>query len=207
MTEKWLTLSEAAQALGVHPSTVRSWADQGGLPTHRTRGGHRRFRQSDIELWIEAQRVNGPEETGQLLNSAIRRVRLRIGEGALGEEYWYQKLNDEARDQYRRTSRSLVLGLNALFSEDEAGAAAEARALGHAYSAIGRRHGLNSVEAVHAFLFFRTALLDSVLSVYEDAAVGSPLAWGQTLRRINEFTDQIMIKLLENYHAFERGNA
>lgn len=206
MNENWLTLSEAAQVLGVHPSTVRSWADQGGLPVHRTQGGHRRFRKADIELWMEAQRVDGPEKSGRLLNSAIRRVRLRIEEGALKEESWYQKLDDDARDQYRRASRSLILGLNSLFAADEASAAAEARALGHAYSAIGRRHGLNSVEAAHAFLFFRNALFDSVMSVYEDAAVGSPVAWGETLRKINEFTDWIMLKLLENYHAYERGN-
>ena len=36
---EWLSLSDAAEYLGVHPSTVRAWADKGDLPVHRTAGG------------------------------------------------------------------------------------------------------------------------------------------------------------------------
>ena len=58
MVSEWLSLSEVAEMLGVHPSTVRSWADQGRLPTHRTEGGHRRFRRADVELWLHSQKNN-----------------------------------------------------------------------------------------------------------------------------------------------------
>ena len=51
MTGEWLSLSEVAKVLGVHPSTVRNWADQGQVPVHRTTGGHRRFKKSEVELW------------------------------------------------------------------------------------------------------------------------------------------------------------
>jgi excisionase family DNA binding protein len=34
MPGDWLSLSEIATELGVHPSTVRNWADQGDLPVH-----------------------------------------------------------------------------------------------------------------------------------------------------------------------------
>ena len=44
MNDEWLSLSDAAKLLGVHPSTVRLWSDKGVLPTHRTSGGHRRYR-------------------------------------------------------------------------------------------------------------------------------------------------------------------
>ena len=39
----WLTLSEAAEQLGVHPTTLRRWADNGDIPVSVTPGGHRRF--------------------------------------------------------------------------------------------------------------------------------------------------------------------
>ena len=60
MTNEWLNLSEAAEILGVHPSTVRLWADQGRLPVHRTQGGHRRFKRQEVELWTQSQRLETP---------------------------------------------------------------------------------------------------------------------------------------------------
>lgn len=43
-----LSTSEAASLLGVHPSTVKRWSDQGALGSSRTRGGHRRFALRDV---------------------------------------------------------------------------------------------------------------------------------------------------------------
>jgi excisionase family DNA binding protein len=202
----WLSLSEVSKIIGVHPSTVRKWADQGGIPVQRTKGRHRRFRRSDIDLWMQAQQENQEDDTGIMLQNAIRRVRLQISDGRMETENWYQKLGPPAIEQYRAISRSLVLSLSSVLSADRELAESEARGLGYEYASIGRRHGLNSVEAVHAFLFFRNALLDSLLKVYETAAIGSPQAWGNMLRKINTFTDQIMINLLENYAVYNQGN-
>ena len=207
MSGDWLSLSEVAKILGVHPSTVRNWADQGNLPVHRTQGGHRRFQRGDIELWMQARRANGPEDTQIMLHNAFRRVRLQISDGRMEDEAWYQKLDDGARQQYRKTSRNLVMGLAANLASDHQIATAEARALGYQYASLGRRYGLSGVEAVHAFLFFRNALLDSMLTVYESAAIGSPKAWAEMLRNINAFTDQIMLTLLENYATYERDSS
>ena len=49
MPGNWLTLTEVSELLGIHPSTVRNWADQGVLPVHRTQGGHRRFMRAELE--------------------------------------------------------------------------------------------------------------------------------------------------------------
>jgi hypothetical protein len=184
---------------------VRNWANTGAIPVHRTKGGHRRFRRSEIELWLQSQRLSSPEDKSRLLASAIRRVRIQISEGTLEQEGWYLKLEDEARDQYRRTSRTLIQGLTAEFAGDGGQAPAEARALGLQYASLGSRYKLSEVEAVHAFLFFRSALLDSALSVFEESAVRSPDAWGDMIRRINRFTDRVMLALLENYGGRDRG--
>jgi len=205
MSGEWLSLSEVAKVLGVHPSTVRNWADRGQIPVHRTTGGHRRFKLSEIELWQQTQRKNGPNEAQLVIQSALKRTRFHITEGHLQAENWYQKLDEDARSQYRLSGRNLMQGLLAYLSADGSEAEAEARSLGYEYATRGRRHGLNLLDATQAFLFFRNTLLDAMLSVYEAASVSSSQAWSDMFRKINAFTDGILVTLLETYEAFERG--
>ena len=47
--ERMLSLKEAAERLGVHPATLRRWADRGDVEVRLTAGGHRRFPLSEIE--------------------------------------------------------------------------------------------------------------------------------------------------------------
>ncbi len=202
MSDDWLSLSEAAELLGVHPSTVRNWANDGRLPVHRTQGGHRRFRQSEVELWMQSQRVDGPKEARLVVKSALMRTRFQISEGRLEAEQWYQKLDQPARDQYRRTGRALLQGLTAYLASERDRGESEARALGYEYASIARRQGLSSVDATDAFLFFRKLLLESMMAVFEAAAISSPEAWGDMLRKINAFTDQVLLTLLETLEAF-----
>jgi excisionase family DNA binding protein len=56
-----LTASEAAALLGVSVATVRGWADQGRLPSHRTVGGHRRFELDQLREWLSGRGASAPE--------------------------------------------------------------------------------------------------------------------------------------------------
>jgi excisionase family DNA binding protein len=49
---QWMTLSEASRHLGVAQVTIRRWADSGKLPVFKTPGGHRRFRQDDLDAFM-----------------------------------------------------------------------------------------------------------------------------------------------------------
>jgi excisionase family DNA binding protein len=51
-----LSTSDAANLLGLHPSSVKRWADQGKLESERTSGGHRRFR---LERLVQGARELG----------------------------------------------------------------------------------------------------------------------------------------------------
>lgn len=206
MSEDWLSLSEAAAVLGVHPGTVRNWSNQGLLPVHRTQGGHRRYRRSEVVLWMQSRDADRPLDASLVVRNALRNIRFRISEGRLEAEDWYKKLDDEAREQYRVSGRNMLNGLMSYLNSDEGKAAAEAQVLGFEYASRGWRCGLDNVEATHAFLFFRNVLIESMLNVYEAAGVQSPYAWSDMFRRVNNFTDQIMITLLETYRAFQRPN-
>ena len=206
MTDDWLNLSEVASMLGVHPSTVRSWSDQGHLPAHRTQGGHRRFRRNEVELWIQTHRNEGVDEGHLVMQAALQNIRVQVSEGTLENESWYQKLDEEARIQYRRSGRALLQGLMDALATDGDYDTSEARSLGFEYASRGWRRGLSAAEASRAFLFFRNVLLEAMLSTYEEATIQSPKAWSEIFRKIYQVTDQIQIVLLETYEAYQKGN-
>lgn len=206
MPTEWLSLSKAAALLGVHPGTVRSWSDQGVLPVHRTKGGHRRYRREEIELWLQSQRATGKNGFDLMMQNALRNTRYQISEGRLNQEAWYNKLDEEARDQYRQSGREMLRGMIGYVGSNGEIAESEARSLGYEYASRARRYGLSMVEAANAFLFFRNVLWESMLAVYEAAAVRSPNAWSELLRKVNIFTDRILITLLETYETYQRNN-
>ena len=49
VSEELITTTEAARVLGVGPSTVKRWADDGLLACVRTAGGHRRFVSDEVQ--------------------------------------------------------------------------------------------------------------------------------------------------------------
>ncbi len=206
MAEEWLSLSEVASLLGVHPSTVRSWSDQGHLPAHRTQGGHRRFRRREVELWIQSHREEGLDEGHLVVQAALKNIRVKVSEGRLESEGWYEKMDEDARNQYRHSGRALLQGLLESLAAEGEYDNSEARSLGFEYASRGWRQGLTAAEASLAFLFFRNVLLEAMLTVYEESSIQTPKAWSDIFRKIYRFTDRIQITLLETYDAYQRGN-
>ena len=64
---EWLTLGQAARFLGVAQSTIRKWSDQGRVPAFYTPGGHRRYRRSDLETFVERSGPVGKPREGPLI--------------------------------------------------------------------------------------------------------------------------------------------
>jgi excisionase family DNA binding protein len=63
----WLTLGQAAKYLGVAQSTIRKWSDQKKLPAFYTPGGHRRYRRSDLDVFLERSGPGGTSRGGPLV--------------------------------------------------------------------------------------------------------------------------------------------
>jgi len=205
MSTDWLSLSAAASVLGVHPSTVRVWADQGRLPYLRTQGGHRRFRRQDLEIWQRTQQNNGSLQIDNLAQEALKRMRFEMSGAHLEDAVWYKKLDNEARDQYRISGRSLLMGLVSYLMSEGTEMDSEARSLGYEYASRGWGCGLSIVEAVDAFLFFRNLLVESILKFYENAGVRSSNSWADMVRKIGNFTDLILVTLLDTYEGYQKG--
>jgi MerR family transcriptional regulator/heat shock protein HspR len=69
-----LTMSQAAELLGVQAAFLRSLDSAGVLHPHRSSGGHRRYSRHQLEL---AARVRGLLDEGHLLGSAQVIVQLQ----------------------------------------------------------------------------------------------------------------------------------
>src|SRR3954462_1419440 len=63
-TADWLTLGQAAKYLGVAQSTIRKWSDLGRVPAFYTPGGHRRYRRSALDAFLERSGPGGRTRSG-----------------------------------------------------------------------------------------------------------------------------------------------
>ena len=103
----WLSTSQAAAYLGVHPNTIRRWADDGKLTAMVTPGGHRRFSQEDLRAFEWRQRQEAHSELGANWTShALSITRSEIA--TTSDASWLQAYDDAARREQRDLGRRLL---------------------------------------------------------------------------------------------------
>ena len=200
--DEWLSLRAAAEMLGMHPATVRLWADRNELPSRRTSGGHRRFRRSDIEARLRHEAERRPGPAAQLLvQSVLGRVRFAFTDGTLNTLPWYEHFDDSAREAYRRLGRQVLeLLLHALSDGTSAEELrSEAIRLGMEYGSITRASHVPVADAVRAFLYFRSLVDESVLQLTEVQGVRDhqDIPWAESLYQIQALTNEILPALIE----------
>ncbi|MBP7997878.1 MAG: helix-turn-helix domain-containing protein [Chloroflexi bacterium] len=199
MTNDLLNLSEAAELLGVHPATVRAWADRGEIPMHKTAGGHRRFRRD--ELPIKAAATTRSQQTGiqLVVQNTVGRARLELTEGRLAEEGWYQQLDAAARQQLRHLAHHLLHLVTQYLNSDDPLTLTEARQVGVAYEQLGRACGLSLTDTVRAYLFFREFLSQTIYDMIEATGPQSPTDWGFIQRQVTTFTNEVLLALIDSH--------
>jgi excisionase family DNA binding protein len=61
MTERWLSVEEIANHLGVSKDTIYAWRDKKGLPAHRI-GRFWKFKTVEVDTWvIDGDAADKPE--------------------------------------------------------------------------------------------------------------------------------------------------
>ena len=202
--DEWLSLRQVADMLGIHPATVRLWADRNELPSRRTNGGHRRFRRVDIEARLHQEAEKKPHPAAQLLvQSVLGRVRFAFTDGTLSTLPWYQHFDEASREAYRKLGRRMLeLLLHALTTNtftDEL--RQEAIQLGREYGSITCNSHVSLADAVRAFLYFRDIVDDSVIQLAEVRGSGirdtQDLPWAESLRQIQSLTNEVLPALIE----------
>lgn len=202
--DEWLNLSEAARFLGVHPSTVRLWADKGDIPTQRTSGGHRRFRRVDLDGWAASRRRGTSPGAVLMVQAAMGRARMEMTEGQLSRLPWFSKMSETARAAHRDASHKL-LGLlkrylAAAIPEERELLLGQARQMGRDYFRLSRESQLTLSESLRAFLYFRDFLTESVMQLAEASSPNQPESLADLYRHTAQFTNEVLVALVA---AFE----
>ena len=107
---EWLTLGQAAKYLGVAQSTMRKWSDLGRVSAFYTPGGHRRYRRSDLDQFLDR---SGP--TSAASSSTRGPLVLIVDDDERLREY--VRVNLEAEGYFVREAGSAEEALSALGQE------------------------------------------------------------------------------------------
>ncbi len=200
----WLNLGEAADLLGVHPSTVRLWSDRGELHAHRTPGKHRRFLRSEVETWAAMRREEVPPSIGRIIvENALNQTRIQMASGKFGNATWYQHLDDRRKAEHREIGRRLMRVILEYIDNENAATMEKGEVIGREYERLGREANLTLSETANIFLYFRDFLYESVIETYQTSHQRNAHEWIHIHQRIAIFTNAVLIALLEA-HRCER---
>jgi excisionase family DNA binding protein len=197
----WLSLSEAADLLGVYPGTLRRWSDDGEIRCTRTPGGHRRFLEEDIQSFLEArEHPASPGTPDVYVQTLLTQTRHDMSSEHIETQRWHAAFDEQDREA-RRESGRVLLGLAFQYTLRTTGREAileQARRIGNEYGQDAINRGLSLVNMVRAFFFFRETLIRSTrpgLSTRgqydaEDVHIH---------RSLREFLDHVLFAALEGY--------
>lgn len=199
-TSEWVSLRQAADLLGVHPATVRNWADKGDIHSRRTPGGHRRFRKTDLTQYAETQGELQPLEVQVIIQNALGQTRMDIGGGTLSHETWYAAMSETTRGTLRDQGRRVLESLRGYLA---AGAPdnrlVDAIRLGKDYAAILDKDGLSLPQAVRGFFYFSDFVTNAILTWSELNVPRSATEWANLLRQVNTFINTMLLSIIEYY--------
>ncbi len=199
---EWLTLKEASAMLGVHPATLRTWADDGHIRIFRTPGGHRRFLRSDIEAMIAPAGAGTPPALigDHLASTAVARARQDLSRLKSSSETWLGAFDEVERETWRESGRRLI-GLAIQYVARRQGRQVmvdEARKIGYTYGHMCAARAVPLSGMVRAFFFFR----ESVLKATRPGMVGRGQydeEEARIHREMRQFLDEAFYAMLDTY--------
>ena len=199
---EWVSLRKAADILGVHPATVRNWAEGGKLPYRRTAGGHRRFNVQDLQFYAQSQGDIQPLELQVIIQNALGQTRMQVGASQLDEAPWYAAMGAESKQQLRQQGRRVLEAIRDYVAAGapDAGLSSAIR-LGKDYATRLVADGLSLAEALRGFTYFSELVLNSILTWTEVAQPNSSSEWSTLLRQVNTFMNAMLLSIVEYYET------
>ena len=198
---EWLRLSEAAEYLGVHFTTLRRWADAGQIPCMKTPGGRRRFLKSELDSFLQRSKEGGPKKQFLLPKETAQPEIIReIRQLGLRDEPWYAQISPEHQQLMAQSGRRLIGSLMQFASRDENRELylLQGKKLAKDYGALCRESGLTEIQTMKAFVNIRHSIVDSLCEAGMVVQDSGEDTW-RIYRRVNYFLDAVMLTILETF--------
>ncbi|HEY86337.1 MAG TPA: excisionase family DNA-binding protein [Chloroflexi bacterium] len=197
---KLLSITRVAKILGAHPLTLRSWAEKGYIPHYKTPGGHRRFKERDLEAFLSEMNQSGATPTPEsLAHQAIQReISAPSARKAMMAQPVRQiEISREQRNRMRSTGQQMLeLAIQYTSGNATELALEQARAIGLSYGKFSRQNELSLSETVAAFNFFRDTIVEAIFDPAANATdldVSNP----QLYHRLNHFFNDALLATIQ----------
>jgi len=199
---QWLALKEASDFLGVHFTTLRTWADNGDIPVFRTPGGHRRFSLDDLRRFLAQRSQLATADEHGIVSVAVVRAREELERQLPVEQRWRYPLQGDAEQARRQRGRQLfALAVSFVLKPAQSERLLEqGRELGREYGWEAARSGIGLADTGKAVQFFRSQLVETVR--HQEGAALPDADDLRVQRLIDLFLDEVLYAVLDGY---ERG--
>lgn len=203
-SSEWISLRKAANILGVHPATVRNWADKGELTSRRTAGGHRRFNRNELMNYAQSQGELQPIEIQVIIQNALGSTRLQVNADHLEAIPWYAAMSETARIATRKQGRQVLEAIRNYMAQ---GAPDEqlsvAIRLGKEYAELLSADHLTLPQATRGFFYFSEFVIESILTWSELVQPSNSTEWSNLLKQVNTFINTMLLSIIEYYEDAE----
>lgn len=206
-SKNWLNLTEAAERLGVHFTTLRRWADAGEIECIRTPGGIRRFTPEALEAFLERSQHGAPPNRSALVHQVSDIVSRNNTSMERRSKPWMARLTESQRNHLRGTGNRLM-ALIMQYSSRESGGdiyLEEGRKISREYGDICFQVGMSISETVEAFLMYRRPILE----VVHDTGALNGFGDAESIRIYQKtmlFLDDILTAMVEQYNQHHYTN-
>lgn len=199
---QWLALKEASDFLGVHFTTLRTWADNGDIPVFRTPGGHRRFSLDDLRRFLAQRSQLATADEHGIVGVAVVRAREELERQLPVDQRWRYPLQGDAEQARRQRGRQLfALAVSFVLKPAQSERLLEqGRELGREYGWEAARSGIGLADTGKAVQFFRSQLVETVR--HQESAALPDADDLRVQRLIDLFLDEVLYAVLDGY---ERG--
>lgn len=201
---EWLSLREASELIGVHPSTLRRWADAGRIACTRTPGGHRRFRRVVLDRFMHSKEqveTHQPDSATEMMPAQVAAEEEAEFEALMRREWHAPFVEAQVVGRMRELGQRL-LGLLIQYltrQEEDERFLKEGREIGYDYGHESFAANIELLDAVEAFLFFRVNFAQTASQMPATARLTDGQESARLYQRIDRFMNAVLLGLIAAY--------